>query len=74
MWLAGAGIKRGFEFGRTDDYSDNIAKNPMHIRDMNTIILNQLGIDHNRLTFRYQGLEQKLVGTEPAYAVRDIIA
>ena len=46
----------------------------MHIRDMNTTILNQLDIDHNWLTFRYQGLDQKLVGTEPAYAVRDIIA
>jgi len=72
--MAGAGIKRGFEFGRTDDYSYNIVENPVHIRDMNATILNQLGIDHNRLTFKYQGLDQKLVGTEPAHVVQDILA
>ena len=54
MWLAGAGVKRGFEFGKTDNWSYNILENPVHIRDMNATILNQLGIDHNRLTFRYQ--------------------
>lgn len=74
MFMAGAGIKRGFEFGRTDDYSYNIVENPVHIRDMNATILHQLGIDHNQLTFRYQGLDQKLVGTEPAHVVKDIIA
>ena len=74
MWMAGAGIKRGFEFGRTDDYSYNIVENPVHIRDMNATILNQLGIDHNQLTFKYQGLDQKLVGTEPAQVVQDILA
>ena len=74
MWMAGAGIKRGFEFGRTDDYCYNIVENPVHIRDMNATILNQLGIDHNRLTFRYQGLDQKLTGAEPASVVQDILA
>ena len=74
MWMAGAGIKRGFEFGRTDDYCYNIVENPVHIRNMNATILHQLGIDHNRLTFRYQGLDQKLVGTEPAHVVQDILA
>jgi hypothetical protein len=74
MFMAGAGIKRGFEFGRTDDYSYNIVEDPVHIRDMNATILHQLGIDHNQLTFRYQGLDQKLVGTEPAHVVRDIIS
>jgi hypothetical protein len=71
--MAGAGIKRGFEYGKTDDYCYNIIENPVHIRDMNATILNQLGIDHNRLTFRYQGLEQKLVGPEPAHVVKDIL-
>lgn len=74
IWMAGAGIKRGFEYGKTDDYCYNIIENPVHIRDMNATILNQLGIDHNRLTFRYQGLEQKLVGPEPAHVVKDILA
>jgi hypothetical protein len=74
IWMAGAGIKRGFEYGKTDDYCYNIIENPVHIRDMNATILHQLGIDHNRLTFRYQGLEQKLVGPEPAHVVKDILA
>ena len=65
-WLAGAGIKQGFEYGKTDDYSYNILENPVHIRDLNATILNQLGVDHNRLTFRHQGLDQRLTGVEPA--------
>ncbi len=74
MWMAGAGIKRGFEFGRTDDYSYNIVENPVHIRDMSATILHQLGIDHERLTFRYQGLDQTLTGTEPSRVIDEILA
>ena len=74
VWMAGAGIKRGFEFGQTDDYCYNIVKDPVHIRDMNATILNQLGIDHRRLTFKYQGLDQKLTGVEPARVVKEILA
>lgn len=73
-WLAGAGIKRGFEYGKTDDYSYNILENPVHIRDLNATILHQLGIDHNRLTFRYQGLDQRLTGVEDPKIVRDILS
>ena len=73
-WLAGAGIKQGFEYGKTDDYSYNIVENPVHIRDLNATILNQLGVDHNRLTFRHQGLDQRLTGVEPARVVTDILA
>jgi uncharacterized protein (DUF1501 family) len=74
MWMAGAGIKRGFEFGKTDNWSYNILENPVHIRDMNATILNQLGVDHNRLTFRYQGLDQRLTGVEPSRVVSEILA
>jgi hypothetical protein len=74
IWMAGAGIKRGFEYGVTDDYCYNILENPVHIRDMNATILSQLGIDHNRLTFKHQGLEQKLTGVEPARAVTEILS
>ena len=74
MWLAGAGVKRGFEFWKTDNWSYNILENPVHIRDMNATILNQLGIDHNRLTFRYQGLDQRLTGVEPTRVVSEILA
>ncbi len=72
-WLAGAGIKRGFEYGKTDDFCYNILENPVHIRDLNATILQQLGVDHNRLTYRYQGLDQKLTGVEPAHPVKAIL-
>ena len=72
-WLAGAGIRRGFEYGKTDDYSYNILEDPVHIRDLNATILHQLGIDHNRLTFRHQGLDQRLTGVEPARVVSEIL-
>ena len=74
MWMAGAGVKRGFEYGETDDHSYNIIENPVHIRDMNATILHQLGIDHNKLTFKYQGLDQRLTGVEEAHVVKDILS
>jgi hypothetical protein len=73
LWMAGAGIKAGFEYGATDDYCYNIVENPVHIRDLNATILHQLGIDHRRLTFKYQGLDQRLTGVEPARVVREIL-
>jgi hypothetical protein len=73
-WLAGAGIRKGFEYGKTDEYSYNIVENPVHIRDLNATILDQLGVDHNRLTFRHQGLDQSLTGVEPARVVKEILA
>lgn len=72
-WIAGGGIKKGFEFGKTDSHAYNIIENPVHIRDMNATILQQLGIDHERLTFKFQGLDEKLTGVEPAHVVRDIL-
>ncbi|MEM9943409.1 MAG: DUF1501 domain-containing protein [Planctomycetota bacterium] len=72
-WIAGAGVKRGFEFGKTDEYAYNITENPVHIRDMNATILNQLGIDHNRLTFKFQGLDEKVTGVEEAHVVKEIL-
>ncbi len=74
MWMAGGGIKRGFEYGKTDTHSYNILENPIHIRDFNATIQHLLGIDHNRLTFRYQGLDQRLTGVEPCRVVSEILA
>jgi len=76
IWMAGAGIKRGFEYGKTDDHSYNILENTgVHIRDLNATILQQLGIDHEKLTFKFQGLDQRLTGVEePAHVVREILA
>jgi len=60
IWLAGGGIKPGVTYGETDDYSYNIARDPMHIHDLNATLLDRLGIDHTRLTFQYQGRHHRL--------------
>jgi hypothetical protein len=60
MWLAGGGIRPGMSFGATDEYSYNIAENPVHVHDLNATILHLLGIDHERLTFKYQGRHYRL--------------
>ena len=60
MWLAGGGIKPGMTWGKTDDFSYNIVENPVHIHDLNATILHCLGIDHKRLTYRYQGRDFRL--------------
>ncbi len=73
-WLAGGGVKAGFEFGETDDFCYNITKDPVHIRELNATILHTLGIDHRRLTFKYQGLDQRLTGVEEARVVHEILA
>jgi len=60
MWMAGGGIKSGITYGETDDYSYNITKDPVHVHDLNATILACMGIDHERLTFRYQGRDHRL--------------
>ncbi len=60
MWLTGAGIKRGMTFGETDDYCYNIVKDPVSIHDLHATMLALLGIDHKRLTFRFQGRDYRL--------------
>jgi hypothetical protein len=64
MWLAGGGIKPGISFGETDDYCYNIVQDPVHIHDFNATILRCLGIDHERLTFRFQGRDFRLTDVE----------
>lgn len=73
IWMAGAGIKAGFVYGQTDEMSYNIAENPVHVRDLHATILHQLGINHDKLAFKYQGLDQRLTGVEPARVVNDIL-
>ncbi|HEV1285900.1 MAG TPA: DUF1501 domain-containing protein [Bryobacteraceae bacterium] len=60
MWLAGGGTKPGLTFGETDDYSYNIVKDPVHVHDLQATILHCLGIDHKRLTYRFQGRDFRL--------------
>ena len=73
-WMAGGGIKGGVSYGETDEFSYNIAADPVHVRDFNATILHQLGIDHNRLIFPFLGLDQKLTGVEEAHVIKKILA
>jgi len=75
MWLAGGGVKPGLVYGQTDDFSYNVVQDPIHVRDLHATILHQFGLDHNRLTLNYQGLNQKLVGVDaPAQVVTGILS
>ena len=60
MWMAGGGIKPGMVLGETDEYSYNIVSDPVHVHDLQATILNQLGLDHTKLTFRFQGRDFRL--------------
>jgi hypothetical protein len=74
MWMAGGGIRGGVSHGETDDFSYSPVENPVHLNDLNATILNRLGIDHERFTFKFQGLDQRLTGVETAAPVREILA
>ncbi len=74
VWMAGAGVKRGIVYGETDDFSYNVIENPVHIHDMNATILHCLGIDHRRLTYRFQGLDMRLTGVEEHSPVKGLLA
>jgi hypothetical protein len=74
MWMAGGGVKSGFSYGTTDDFSYNTADNPVHVRDLHATVLHLLGIDHQRFTFRSQGLDFRLTGVESSKVVHEILA
>lgn len=74
VWMAGGGIKPGITHGATDDWSYNVVKGAVHVNDLNATILHQLGIDHERFTYPYLGLDQRLTGVEEARVVREILA
>lgn len=73
MWLAGGGIKGGQVYGETDDFSYNITENPVHINDFNATILRCLGIDHERFSVKFQGLDQRLTGVESPKVVEPLL-
>ena len=74
MWMAGGGTKGGTIYGETDDFSYNIVKDPVHIRDFHATVLHLLGFEGERFTFKYQGLDQRLIGVEPARVIPELIA
>lgn len=73
-WLAGGGIKGGVTHGASDDFSFNVTEGKVHVRDLHATILHLLGLDHERLTHKVQGLDMRLTGVEPAHIVREILA
>ena len=73
LWMAGGGVKSGIVHGETDEFSYNIVKDPVHVRDFQATLLHLFGIDHARFTYPYQGLDQKLTGVEPARAVSALL-
>jgi uncharacterized protein (DUF1501 family) len=74
LWMAGGGVKGGLVYGETDEFSYNIVKDPVHIRDFQATLLHLFGIDHERFTVDLQGLPAKLTGVEPARVVHEILA
>ena len=73
IWLAGGGIKPGLVYGRTDDFSVNVAENPVHVHDLNATLLHLLGVDHTRLTYRFQGRDYRLTDVH-GHVVKDLLA
>ena len=73
IWMAGGGMKRGFSFGETDDYCYNTVANPVHVHDLQATILRCLGVDHLRLTYKYQGRHFRLTDVH-GNVVKEILA
>ena len=74
IWMAGGGMKPGTTLGESDDFGFNVTRDQVHVRDFHATILHQLGFDHTRLNFKFQGLDQRLTGVEPARVVRELLA
>jgi uncharacterized protein (DUF1501 family) len=74
MWMAGGGSKPGTIYGETDEFSYNIIKDPVHVHDFHATVLRLMGFDHQRFTYRYQGLDQKLTGVEPCRVIQELLA
>jgi Protein of unknown function (DUF1501) len=74
MWLAGGGVTAGTAYGATDELGYNAAENVVHVRDLHATMLHQLGIDHKKMSVKYQGLDMKLTGVEEAHVVKGILA
>jgi hypothetical protein len=74
MWFAGGGFKPGTIYGTTDEFGFGAVEKPVHVRDIHATLLHQLGLDHEKLTVKSQGLEFKLTGVNPAHVVTEVLA
>ena len=72
MWMAGGGVKAGITYGETDEFSYNVAKDPVHVHDFQATMLHLMGIDHERLTFKHQGRRYRLTDVH-GHVVKDIL-
>jgi hypothetical protein len=73
IWMAGGGIKAGHRHGETDDWCYNVTRDPMHVHDLNATLLHTLGMDHKRLTYRYQGRDYRLTDVH-GNVIHDVLA
>lgn len=74
MWFAGGGFKPGLTLGETDEFGFGPTKHPVHVRDIHATILHLLGLDHERLSVRFQGLDIRLTGVQPAKVIQEVLA
>jgi uncharacterized protein (DUF1501 family) len=74
LWMAGGGARPGTIYGETDDFSYNVVKDPVLVRNFHATVLHLLGFEHERFTFRYQGLDQRLTGVEKAQVIKGLLA
>ena len=74
MWMAGAGVKPGLSYGETDELGYNAVLDRVSVHDLHATILHLLGIDHEAFTFKFQGLDFRLTGVEPARPVYSILS
>ena len=74
VWLAGGGIRGGVQYGSTDEFGYAAAENPVTVHDLHATMLHLMGVDHNRFTFKFQGLDAKLSGVEGAQLIKGILA
>ena len=73
MWMAGGGVKGGFDYGTTDELGFGVTENPVHVHDLQATILHLLGFDHTRLTYRFQGRDYRLTDVH-GDVVHDLLA
>ena len=73
VWMAGGGVKKGYQYGRTDDLGYGVAEKPVHTHDFNATLMHLLGVDHERLTFKYQGLDLRLTSVH-GHVVHEVVA
>ena len=74
MWMAGGGVKGGVSYGETCPFGYNIVADGVHVRDFHATLLHLMGVDHQRLSVKFQGLDARLTGVEPSRVIQDILA